>query len=154
MARGIKIYGITLIFFGVYNLLGVGDFKSFSIMFKGINHFFVMGIYLFTVFYGISQIYCGPKLLRREEWSRKLIVGVTSISVILGLLLNRIVIRNFREFILSAKADLSPELIDPVFKYAVVFTAIVTLYELSIIYYFTRTDIKAQFKPKTTQEAR
>lgn len=145
MAKGIKIYGITLMLFGLYNLLGVGDFKNFSIMFKGMDRPLVMGIYAFTAFYGICQIYCGPRLIRLEEWARKIVVITTSVSVILGLLLNRTVIANFREFLTSKQADISPELVGPVFKYAIVFTALVTLYELSIIYFFTRTDIKEHF---------
>jgi hypothetical protein len=146
-SKGITFYGIAIIAFGVYNLLGVGNFKQFSLMFKGLSQLATIVIYVFTILYGICGVYCGTKILKLEDWARKVIVGVTSISVILGLLLNRMVMSNFKQFLLSEQSGITPDLFGTVYKYAIALTVLVTLFELSVIFYFTRPDVVKQFKP-------
>jgi hypothetical protein len=146
-SKSVTFYGVAIIAFGVYNLLGVGNFKQFSLMFKGLPQLITIAIYVFTILYGICGVYCGTKILKLEDWARKVIVGVTSISVMLGFLLNRMVMSNFKEFLLSEQAGITPDMISTVYRYAIVLTVLVTLFELSIIFYFTRPGIIKQFKP-------
>ena len=143
--RGITVYGTAMIVFGVYNLIGLGNYGQFSMMFRPLPHLFVLVIYLFTVLYGICGVYCGMKILRLEDWARKVMVVMTSISVLSGLLLNRMVMRNFREFIDSSQSNVPPELADPIYIYAVILTALVTIFEMSVVYYFTRPKVRDRF---------
>ncbi|MFQ5952982.1 MAG: hypothetical protein ACE5JK_06225 [Candidatus Omnitrophota bacterium] len=146
---GTRIYGVALIIFGVYNLLGAGNFKQFSFMFKGLAPFIIFSLYVFTIFYGISCVYCGTKILRLEDWARKMIVALASISVILGFLLNRIVIRNLKEFLLSEQSGITPDMYSSVYAYTIFFIVIVTLFEVSIVFYFTRPNVIHQFKQES-----
>jgi hypothetical protein len=145
-SRGVRFYGIALIAFGVFNLLGAGNFKQFALMFKGINSFVIISLYAFTILYGICGVYCGTKILRLEDWARKVIVTLASISVVLGFLLNRIVIRNLKEFLLSGESQISPDLINAAFTHTMIFMILVTIFEVSIIFFFTRPKVVHQFK--------
>ncbi len=144
-SKGVKIYGIAIIAFGIYNLLGVGGYKQFSLMFKPLAPALIFAIYLFTILYGICAIYCGTRLLRLENWARKLVLGLTTVSVISGFFLNKTVMANFKEFMLTEQSGVSPEMSGTVYTYAVFITAFITLFELSIIYFFTRPKIAGQF---------
>ena len=145
-ARGIRRYGIALIIYGVYNLIGIGSFGQFAMMFKPLPQQVIFFVYVFTIFYGICGVYCGTRILRLEDWARKLVVGLTSVSVVSGLLLNRMVMGNFREYLASEASKLAPDMVAPVYKYAVILSALLTLFELSVIYYFTRPVITRQFE--------
>ena len=115
-------------------------------MFRPLSASFVVSIYLFTIFYGICAVYCGTRILRLEDWARKVIVAMTSVSVISGLLLNRTVMANFKEFIMTEQSRVPPEIAGSVYNYAVIMTAVITLFELSVIFFFTRPRIVSQFK--------
>ena len=145
-SRGIVIYGMAIVVFGFYNLLGAGDYGHFKTMFQPLPAFVITGIYFFTVFYGICGVYCGRKILKLEDWSRKLMVVLTVISVVSGLALNRIVMANFREFLQSGNINIPPDMIGPVSSYMVVLTVLITLFEMSVIYYFTRPGVAHQFR--------
>lgn len=144
--RGISAYATAIMIFGVYNLLGSGSYGNFSAMFKGLNSAVVAGIYAFTVFYGICDVYCGSKMLKLEDWARKMVVGVTSISVILSFVLNKTVFTNFKDFISSGKAGVSLEQSGAIYKSAVILAALVTVFEISVVFFLTRPAVRRQFK--------
>ena len=144
-SRGVRLFGTLIIFFGVYTLLGAGNYKQFALMFKGLSSFAVIPLYVFTLLYGICSVYCGTAVLRREDWARRVVVALTTISLILGFLLSRLVMSNFKEFLLSGEVNVPPNLYGQAYMYAVIFNVIVTLFELSIVYFFTRPRIKEQF---------
>ncbi|MBD3426635.1 MAG: hypothetical protein GF409_05345 [Candidatus Omnitrophica bacterium] len=144
-SKGVRIYGVLLIAFGIYNLLGVGAYKQFSVLFKTIPQAVTVAMYVFTILYGISAAYCGNRILHLENWARKLIVGMTSISVITGFLLNKTVLSNFKEYIMTEQAKVPPEMAGSVYTYAVFMTAAITIFELSVIYFFTRPSVVEQF---------
>jgi len=135
----------VIIIFGAYVLLGVGNYGQFALMFKPLPAAITIAVYLFTVFYGISAIYCGSRILKLEDWARRMMMILAVVSVTSGILLNRIVMSNFKEYIAAGKVEVPPELVGPVYTYAVIITAIVTLFELSIIYFFTRPKVSSQF---------
>ncbi|MFC1548922.1 hypothetical protein ACFL5E_03075 [Candidatus Omnitrophota bacterium] len=144
-SKGVRVCGIAIIVFGIYNLLGVGAYKQFSMMFQPLPKIIILSLYLFTVFYGICGVYCGTKILRLEDWARKVIVALTTINVISSLLLNRTVMANFKVFIQTEQSRVPPEIASDIYIYAVVLTAVVTIFELSIIYFFTRPKVIEQF---------
>lgn len=147
-SRGVTVYGRLIVVFGIYTLLGTGAYGQFSLMFRGLAPVFIIALYAFTILYGISGVYCGLKILRLEDWARKLVLILTLISAVSGLFLNRIAMSNFKDYISSGRVTISPDIIDPMYKYAVVLTAIVTIFELSIIFFFTRPNVARQFKVK------
>jgi len=143
---GVKFYGVALIVYGAYNLMGVGDYAQFAGMFKPLSGPIVLAVYLFTIFYGICGIYCGNRILKLEDWARRMMVGLTAVSVIAGFLLNRIVMKNFNLMLSSEASGVTPDMAPSVYRFAIIFTALVTLFELSVVYYFTRPAVAAQFK--------
>lgn len=145
-SKGVKVYGIALIAFGIYNLLGVGAYKQFSLMFSPLPPPLIVAIYVFTILYGICAVYCGSRVLRLEDWARKLIVSLTAVSVVSGFFLNKTVMANFKEFIMTEQSGVPPGMSGTVYTYAVFLTAFVTLFELSVIYFFTRPKIAGQFR--------
>ncbi len=144
--RGMTIFTTAVMIFGVYSLLGAGNYASFALMFKGVNGAAVRGIYLFTVFYGICGVYCGSRMLRAEDWARKMVVVLASMSVILGFALNGTVFANFKEFLASGKAGVRPDEVPAFYRYAVILSALVTAFEISVVFYFTRPSVKKQFR--------
>ena len=63
------------------------------------------------------------------------------------LVLNKTVLGNFKELIFSGKlAGITQEMVAPVYRYTVVLTALVTLFEISVVYFFTRSDVREQFR--------
>lgn len=144
--RGINVYSTAVMMFGVYTLLGSGSYGNFSSMFKGINGAVVLMIYSFTVFYGICGIYCGSKMLKLEDWARKMVIAVTSVSVLMSFALNRTVFENFKSFLASGKAGIAAEQAVPVYRYAVILAALVTLFEISVVFYLTRPSVRKNFR--------
>jgi hypothetical protein len=144
-SKGIKFYGIALVVYGVYNLLGTVNRGQFALMFEGLPPLLVTSLYVFTAFYSICCAYCGLKILKLEDWARRLITVLTAISVLLGILLNKLVMANFRVFLASEGSGLTPDMVEPVFRYMVALTFVFTLFELSLIYFFTRPRVTAQF---------
>jgi len=145
MPKGVRIYGVLLILYGLYNLVGLGSYGQFSMMFRPLVTPVVIAIYGFTALYGICGVYCGIKILRLEDWARRLMVVMTAVSVTVGLLLNRLVMGNFMEFLAQEASQVPPDMAGSVYRFAVILTVLVTLFELSIIYYFTRPGITRQF---------
>ncbi len=148
MNKGIRVFGTLLIIYGVYNLIGIGNYRQFAIMFKGLPPVMTIGVYAFSIFYGICALYCGARILKLEDWARKVMVGLTSISVVLGFIFNRTVMTNFRDYLLSQAVNVPPELVGPVYRYMMVFTVLVTIFELSVIVFFTRHNVVSQFMRK------
>ncbi len=146
-SKGITIFGIAIIVTGGYNLIGIGSYKQFALMLKGLDHFWVLALYVFTILYGICGVYCGTRILKLEDWARKVMVGLTTVSVISGFMLNKMVMANFRDFV-SSSPDFPPEMVGSAYTYAVIFTALVTLFELSVIFFFTRSGVVCQFKTR------
>ncbi|MGB2631059.1 MAG: hypothetical protein WBD24_02895 [Candidatus Omnitrophota bacterium] len=146
-SKGVTFFGFAIVAYGIYNLLGAGSFKQFSIMFKGMPGLGIVGLYAFTLFYGICCVYCGIKALKLEDWARKTIVVLASISVILGFFLNRMVIRNFKEFILSDQSGITSGMMNGVYNYTIIIIVLATLFEISVIFYFTRPGVVRQFRP-------
>ena len=144
--KGIKYLAIAVMVFGAYNLLGVGSYKNFAIMFKPLPAFIIISIYAFTVLYGICGVYCGSRMLRFENWARQIVVGMTALSIVLSFVLNGTVMRNFKELIASGEVEIPPDMTGSIYVYAAVIMAIVTLFELAIVFYFTRPKIVEAFK--------
>ncbi len=144
--RSTTIYAAAVMVFGAYSLLGAGSYASFALMFKGTNDAVVRGIYIFTVFYGICDIYCGSRMLRVEDWARKMVIILASMSVVLGFVFNGTVFANFKEFLTSGKAGVPPDEALIFYRYAVIFSALVTAFEISVVFYFTRPSVKKQFR--------
>jgi len=144
--RGITILGTAVILYGAYNLLGLGNYSGFAGMFKPLPPLVVRALYGFSVLYGVCAVYCGTRILRLENWARRLMVGITTVSVILGFLLNGTVMRNFRELIASGKVELPPDMAGSAYLYAAVIMALVTLFELVVVFYFTRPKVVETFK--------
>ena len=48
--------------------------------------------------------------------------------------------------LLSEQSGISPELIEPVYRYTVLLSALITVFELSVIYFFTRPKVVNQFR--------
>jgi hypothetical protein len=145
-SRGVLFYAIALMIYGAYNLLGALNYGQFADMLKGIPQPLLMLVYVFIVFYSICCVYCGSKILRLEDWARRFMVVLSAASVILGVVINPMVMRNFREFLASDSAGITPEMAGPVFRYIVALTFIFTLFEISVIYFFTRPRVAAQFE--------
>lgn len=146
MSKGIKFYSIMLILFGVYNLLGLVDRSQFSILFKDLSVFLVNVFYGFMVFYGICCCYCGMLLLKLENWARKLLIWMVSVSVIIGLFSNRMAIANLKVYLASEQSVVPPDMVGATYNYAITLTAVMTLFELSFIFFFTRPKVVKQFK--------
>ncbi len=53
---------------------------------------------------------------------------------------------NFKEYLLSDEVKVPPDMFGAIYKYAIIFTVMVTIFELSVIFFFTRTGVKDQFK--------
>ena len=105
--KSIRIYSAGVVALGVYNLLGAGSYDGFAPMFRGFPAAVAPLVYVFTVFYGISGVYCGSRMMRLEDWARKMMVALTSMSVITGFMLNRRVFENLKEFVSSELAGVS-----------------------------------------------
>ncbi len=145
-SRGITIYGSLIIALGIFNLLSIGGYKQFALMFHGLPNLIIIGIYVFTILYGIACVYCGSAILKLEDWGRKVVVALTTISVIMGLLLNRLAMSNLKDFVFSDGSQVPPDIAGSVYNFSIILTAIVTLFEISIIFFLTRPSVKAQFK--------
>ena len=84
--------------------------------------------------------------MKLEDWARKFMVALTSISVVLGLLLNRTTLANFKIFAASSESQLSPEMVSSAYMYAVILVVFSTIFELALIYFFTRPKVANQFQ--------
>lgn len=145
-SRGVKVYGISIVIYGIYNLIGLGSYKQFAVMFGQMPAVLIMAVYIFTIMYGVCGIYCGGKILRLEDWARKVMIALTGLSVIIGLALNRTVMISFNEYLLSEQSGIPVDMAGPLYMYTVVIMALITIYELSILYFFTRPSVVRQFE--------
>jgi hypothetical protein len=146
ITRWIKAFATAIVLYSVYNLAGTGNYKNFSGMFKGLPAVVPMLYYIFTVFYGISGVYCGMKMLKFEAWARKVMVIFASVSVVSGFVLNSTIIGNFKALIFSPGSNIPPELTSAVYRYAVIFTAVTTIFEIAVVFFFTRPSVIEEFK--------
>lgn len=146
--KGIKVFGSAIMVYGIYNLAGLGDYWQFSVMFRPLPSFAVIPLYIFSILYGICGVYCGLRILRMEDWARRLMVGLTSVSVVIGLCFNRLVMANFEKLLLSGQLIIPPDEIGAVYTVTVIFIGLVTMFELFLIYYFTRPGVIAKFRVK------
>ena len=153
-SRGVTVYGITVIAYGVYNLLGLANYKNFWIMLEGLPPALITGIYVFTSFYAVCGVYCGLRIMRLEDWARKVIIALTSVSVLLGLALNRTVMANFRTFVESGGGGVMPDQVSEVYMYAMIVLVVATLFEISIVYFFTRPNVSRQFHENQSESLR
>ena len=115
-------------------------------MFKGLLSVVTAASYVFSIVYGICGVYCGMKILRLEDWARKAMVALTSASIVLGIFVNKTVMLNFKEYLLSGKVPIEPEMVGPVYNCMIVLTVLVTLFELSIVFFLTRQKVIEQFR--------
>ncbi|MBF0216219.1 MAG: hypothetical protein HQL30_04405 [Candidatus Omnitrophica bacterium] len=142
----IKVFSYLIIFYGVYHLLGIGDFEHFSIMFKGLPKVVTLFLYFFSVLYGVCGLYSGAKILKKEDWARKFFLVLTVVSVVLGFGVGSTVIANFREFIFSKASGIPSAYAQDVFRMGLVFTSLATVFELAVVVFFTRPRIVALFR--------
>ena len=145
-AKLIRVFGIAVVLYGVYNLLGIGNFRQFAVMLAGIPHLAVLVVYAFSIFYAVCCVYCGTKIMKGEDWERKMVVALTSVSVLLGFILRGTVMANFREYVFSQSAKVPPDMANSVYIYTVIFTILATLFELAVIVVFTRRGVVEQFR--------
>ncbi|OGW76093.1 MAG: hypothetical protein A2Z72_01885 [Omnitrophica bacterium RBG_13_46_9] len=143
-SSGIKIFAIALVIYGVITLLGLGSYSDFKLLCKGFPQAVIFIIYIFAVGYGILGILCGSRILRMEEWARKTAVMLVLMSLLLGLLMNPVMFRNLEGF--YAEKGQAAAGLDLIIKSYILSTIIFTLFELSFVYYFTRTRIKELFR--------
>ena len=147
-AKLIRVFGVAVILYGVYNLLGIGNYKQFAVMLAGIPHLAVLLVYAFSIFYAVSCVYCGTRVMRHEDWARKMVLVLTSASVLLGFLLRGTVMANLREYVFSQNANMPAGMAGSIYNYAVAFTVLATLFELAVIVFFTRRSVVEQFRGK------
>jgi hypothetical protein len=145
-AKSIRVLGIAVVLYGVYNLLGIGNFKQFAVMLAGIPRLAVLVVYAFSIFYAVCCVYCGAKIMKGEDWARKMVLALTSVSVLLGFLLRGTVMANFREYVFSQSANVPPGMAGSVYNYTVILTVLATLFELAVIVVFTRRGVVEQFR--------
>lgn len=144
--KGIKYFGIALIVFGFYNLLGGLNYEHFALLLGGVPGIWIRPIYLFAVFYGICCVYCGFKILKLENWARNLIIILSAVSVLLGAVFTGTIMENFRVFLSTPDSGVPPDAADIIFRYTVIVTVILNLFELSVIYFFTRPEVASRFR--------
>jgi len=145
-SKGVKAYGIAIIVYGVFNLVGLGSFSQFSPMFNPLPHLVIVSVYAFTIFYGICGVYCGSKILKLENWARKFMISVTAINLIAAFLLNRTVMSNLRDFLYSGEVGIPASAAPVAYMSVVIFTVLFAIFELSIIYFLTRPSVAKQFQ--------
>lgn len=143
--RGVTVYGVAIIAYGVYNLLGLANYRNFRAMFEGMPPFLITALYVFTSVYAVCGVYCGARIMRLEDWARKVVITLTSVSVLLGLVFNRTVTSNFRLFIESGGGGVTPDQVNAVYMSAVMITVLATLFEISVIWFLTRPGVSRQF---------
>lgn len=136
--RWIRVYGALIVVYGIYSLIGTGTYSQFSVLLTGIPDLLIVLIYIFSIFYGISCAYCGLRVLKLQNWARKTIIAFTSVSVILGFLLNKTVMGNFKDLIYSGQMDVPVELAGSVYKYMIGFVVLTTIFELSLVIFMDR----------------
>ena len=142
----IRMYGAAFIMYGVYNLFAASDYKSFCIMLNGSPIFLVNGAYTFSTMYGVLCVYCGMKIFSREDWARKVIIFMVSLSVVFGFIFSKMIMSNFREYVFSAASGIPPAQRSFVYLSAAVFTVLATVFELSAIVFFTRPAVAGRFR--------
>jgi hypothetical protein len=151
-SKGVRIYGIAIIVYGVFTLLGIGSFSQYSVMLEGLNRIAIVGLYVFTIFYGVCGVYCGARALRLEDWARKVIIGFTSASIVLGFLINRLVLTNLKDFLLSGQPQIPPDQVGAAYSFTIFFMILATMFELSIVFFFTRPGVVSQFKTVNSEQ--
>lgn len=144
--NGIKIYASSLIFYGAYTLLGATSYQQFSKVFMDFPTPAIFSVYLFTVLYGVCCVYCGLRLPKLENWARKTIIIAATISIVLGLSLNPMLSRNIRHLVDSGVIETSTISSDVMVRIMFFLTALLTMYELSVIYFFSRRSVKSMFR--------
>ncbi|HNX90761.1 MAG TPA: hypothetical protein PKY78_02825 [Candidatus Omnitrophota bacterium] len=145
MSGWIKIYAGVVVGYGFYMLLGAADFSYVSSLMKGLPYFAILAIYAFMVLYGVTGVYCGMRMMRFENWARRVIVVMTSVSLIQGFLIGNLVMSNFKEFVMSGKAGLPVQDAGMAYQAAAFMTVISTILEISILVFFTRGSVIKSF---------
>lgn len=139
----IRAFSIALILYGAFNLLGYSKYDSFKMLCNGLPEMLIFAAYVYGVGYGIMSILCGTKIMRLEDWARKTAVVLVFISLVLGLLLTPTVLKNLSSYF-DMISGVGP--FEDFKRLYVVFSIIFTLFEISLIYFFTRPKIKKYFK--------
>jgi len=143
--RWVKIFSVAVILYGIYNLAGAADYDGFTSMFKSLPALVVMMLYGFVVAYGVSGVYCGMRLTKLEDWARKVIVFMTSVSIIMGFLLNRMVMDSLRDVLLTDRTQLQIKGLDASYSSLVALVIVTTVLEISIVVFFTFPKVKRLF---------
>jgi uncharacterized membrane protein YsdA (DUF1294 family) len=141
--RGIRIFAIAFIIYGVFNLMGLASYNDFALLCKGWPRFAVSGIYAFGILYGILGIFCGSKILKHEDWARKTAIMLVLASLLVGLFTTPVIFRNLEHFYLAKGEGTT---FDAVRGSFLVSAFLFTSFELSFVFYFTRSRVKALFK--------
>lgn len=147
-AKLIRVFGIAVIIYGVYNLLGIGNFRQFAAMLAGIPNPVVLIVYGFSIFYAVCCVYCGTRIIRYEDWARKVVVALTSVSVLSGFLLRGTIMANFREYVISQSPNMPPNMLNSLYNYTMILAVISTIFELAVIIFFTRRSVADEFRGK------
>lgn len=142
----ISMLGVLVLIYGLLNLMGASNYKDYSSMLKGLPGYVAAGMYIFTILYGASSIYCGFKITRRDDWARSLIVFVNVISVLATFFIAKTLMANTREYFFSGAAGIEPAIAAPAYRAAVILTGVCMLFEIFLIVFFTRPAVIERFK--------
>ena len=123
----------------------MNNYKEFKSLFTGYPNQIILLIYGFGIMYGIMCIFCCTKILKLENWARKIAVGLVAISLFLGLFTNPVALKNIR-MLYEQGQQFGGLTLDTIIKSFLIFAVIFTLYELMFVFYFTRSKIKGYFK--------
>jgi hypothetical protein len=159
MERPKRMLGITLLawvmlFFGVASLM-VLDAKFFFALYRSLPNGVLFSLYWYGVIAVGLAIIAGIGILRFKERARKLALAVNLVDFLVGIpLLFYIptIMRSFREMIASTLPGRSVPLLNPEglsrseFYFIAIGALTAIVLNLVFIYYFTRPNVKEQFK--------
>lgn len=142
---GIRMFAVAHIIYGIFNLFGLNNYKDFKNLLTGYPEAVIFIIYGFGIVYGIMCIFCGSKILKLEDWARRIAVILVIASLFLGLFTNPVALKNIRTFYGYGQqfGGADPE---AVIKGFLLFAIFFTLYELAFVFYFTRGRVKEHFR--------
>ena len=142
--RNIRTFAIGLILYGAINLLGNAGYGDFKLLCKGFPEPVILAIYIFGIGYGIMSILCGTRILRFENWARKTAIVLVLMSLLIGLLITPQTLKNL-ELFHSENLALQTVSLRGLIKTYIFFAVIFTLFEVSFIYFFSRSKVKTCF---------
>ncbi|MFH1791188.1 MAG: hypothetical protein ABH885_04300 [Candidatus Omnitrophota bacterium] len=140
----VKALSVMFIVYGAIHLFGYSNFEDIKLLSSGLPGFAVYGIYVFGITYGIMGILCGTRMMRREDWARKTALSLTFASLVIGLMMTPVGLKNLG-LLYAKNAGQYDVTLDDLRKSYILFGAMFTAFEIFFIYFFTRRDILGYF---------